>query len=294
MYKWHIQTQEDIEADFRKRIAFYESAYASLDGKGAEADSSYMKIEDLGESIQLHNVRSRLSHRCVRFLMNVKIGKRTIYLSRHGESLFNVAKRIGGDSELSQAGIKYSVALKAFMRTQELPYLKVWTSSLQRTIQTAALFENIESFKALDELNAGQCEGLTYEQIRVEHPKVTEQRSTCKYYYRYPRGESYKDVVDRLEPLIVDLEREDHVLVVAHQAVCRCLLAYFQNIPTNALPKELPFLEVPLHTVLKVTPLSSPGEHGCKIEKFTLGPDAVNTHLPQSRPASADTDHPKC
>jgi 6-phosphofructo-2-kinase/fructose-2,6-biphosphatase 2 len=98
--------------------------------------------------------------------------------------------------------------------------------------------------------------------------------------HRYPRGESYKDVVERLEPLLVELEREENLLVVSHQAVARCLLSYFNTIPHDKLPKELPYLEVPLHTVLKVTPTTQ----GCTIEKFVLGPDAVNTHQPQSRP----------
>lgn len=31
----------------------------------------------------------------------------------------------------------------------------------------------------------------------------------------------------RLEPVIMELERQENVLVVAHQAVLRCLLAYF-------------------------------------------------------------------
>ena len=31
----------------------------------------------------------------------------------------------------------------------------------------------------------------------------------------------------RLEPVIMELERQENVLVVCHQAVMRCLLAYF-------------------------------------------------------------------
>jgi len=35
------------------------------------------------------------------------------------------------------------------------------------------------------------------------------------------------DLVQRLEPVIMELERQGNVLVVCHQAVMRCLLAYF-------------------------------------------------------------------
>ncbi len=41
-----------------------------------------------------------------------------------------------------------------------------------------------------------------------------------KFRYRYPRGESYEDVIQRLEPVIFELERERRtVLVIGHQAV---------------------------------------------------------------------------
>ncbi len=39
--------------------------------------------------------------------------------------------------------------------------------------------------------------------------------------------QSYEDLVHRLEPVIMELERQENVLVVCHQAVMRCLLAYF-------------------------------------------------------------------
>jgi len=34
-------------------------------------------------------------------------------------------------------------------------------------------------------------------------------------------------LVARLEPVIMELERQESVLVVCHQAVMRCILAYF-------------------------------------------------------------------
>lgn len=33
----------------------------------------------------------------------------------------------------------------------------------------------------------------------------------------------------RLEPVIMELERQENVLVICHQAVARCLLAYFMD-----------------------------------------------------------------
>lgn len=73
----------------------------------------------------------------------------------------------------------------------------------------------------------GICEEMTYEEIQQKFPEDFAARDANKFQYRYPRGESYEDLVARLEPVIMELERQENVLVVGHQAVLRCLLAYF-------------------------------------------------------------------
>lgn len=42
-------------------------------------------------------------------------------------------------------------------------------------------------------------------------------------------GESYRDVVVRLEPVIMELERQDNVLVIGHQAIIRCLSVFHHS-----------------------------------------------------------------
>lgn len=45
---------------------------------------------------------------------------------------------------------------------------QVWTSTLRRTIQTARMLPYPKlTWKALDELDAGVCDGMTYEEIEV-------------------------------------------------------------------------------------------------------------------------------
>lgn len=45
---------------------------------------------------------------------------------------------------------------------------QVWTSTLQRTIQTAQYLPYPKlTWKSLDELDAGVCDGMTYEEIEV-------------------------------------------------------------------------------------------------------------------------------
>ena len=272
----HMPVEEAVR-DFKERIEHYRTVYETLDPDGVEKDDSFIQIKDLGRRFFVSRPQGILPMRIVRYLMNVHIRPRSIYLTRHGESVHNKSGKLGGDSGLSPAGLQYSRALKVFMNDQKVDDLKVWTSTLKRTVQTSIYFQGVESFKALDELDAGECDNLTMEEIGQRHPKVIEGRSANKFHYRYPRGESYRDVVERLEPMIVELERQENVLVITHQAICRCLLAYFENIPQEELVEQLPYLEVPLHTVIKVTPYNG----GCSIEHFAIGPSAVNTHVPR-------------
>jgi 6-phosphofructo-2-kinase/fructose-2,6-biphosphatase 2 len=125
--------------------------------------------------------------------------------------------------------------------------LTVWTSTLRRTIQTAAglPYKQLQ-WKALDELDAGVCDGMTYEEIEEIFPEDFANRDADKFNYRYRGGESYRDVVVRLEPVIMELERQENVLVVCHQAILRCVLGYFMSLPQE----ELPYVDIPLHTVL--------------------------------------------
>ena len=63
---------------------------------------------------------------------------------------------------------------------------------------------------------------------QVHHP----QPPPAVGYYRYPSGESYMDVVQRLEPVVIEIERErECVCVCAHQAILRALYGYFTKTP---------------------------------------------------------------
>ena len=73
----------------------------------------------------------------------------------------------------------------------------------------------------MNEIDSGVCDDLTYEEIKSRWPTDFESRDVDKFRYRYPRGESYEDLVARLEPVIMELERRDCVLVIGHQAVNR-------------------------------------------------------------------------
>jgi 6-phosphofructo-2-kinase/fructose-2,6-biphosphatase 2 len=124
-------------------------------------------------------------------------------------------------------------------------------------------------WKALDELDSGVCDGLTYQEIEDAYPEDFKARDDDKYNYRYRGGESYRDVVIRLEPIIMELERSENIIIVTHQAVLRCIYAYYMNVEQE----RSPWMEVPLHTLIKLTPKA----YGTKEERFRANIPAVST-----------------
>eukprot|EP00073_Rattus_norvegicus_P026784 XP_006243954.1 PREDICTED: 6-phosphofructo-2-kinase/fructose-2,6-bisphosphatase 4 isoform X1 [Rattus norvegicus] len=273
---------DEATEDFMRRIECYENSYESLDEE-QDRDLSYIKIMDVGQSYVVNRVADHIQSRIVYYLMNIHVTPRSIYLCRHGESELNLKGRIGGDPGLSPRGREFSKHLAQFISDQNIKDLKVWTSQMKRTIQTAeALSVPYEQWKVLNEIDAGVCEEMTYEEIQDHYPLEFALRDQDKYRYRYPKGESYEDLVQRLEPVIMELERQENVLVICHQAVMRCLLAYF----LDKAAEELPYLKCPLHTVLKLTPVA----YGCKVESIFLNVAAVNTH--RDRPQNVDISRP--
>lgn len=264
------QDPEAAALDFRNRIRNYEKVYQTIDED--EADLTYVKLINVGSQVIINRIQDYLQSRVVYFLMNLHIKPRSIWISRHGESMFNVSGQIGGDADLSPRGQMYAAQLPDIVKQSvgDGRQLTVWTSTLKRTIQTARYlsFEKLE-WKALDELDSGVCDGLTYGEIEERFPDDFAARDADKYNYRYLGGESYRDVVIRLEPIIMELERSENILIVTHQAILRCIYAYFMNVPQE----QSPWMEVPLHTLIKLTPKA----YNTQEERFKADIPAVST-----------------
>jgi broad specificity phosphatase PhoE len=69
----------------------------------------------------------------------------------------------------------------------------------------------------------------------------------------------------------MELERQGNILIIGHQAILRAIYAYFLSFSLD----ELPYIKVPLHTVVKLTPKA----YGCDEETFALDHiQATDTH----------------
>mmetsp|Transcript_65923 Transcript_65923/g.208624 ORF Transcript_65923/g.208624 Transcript_65923/m.208624 type:complete len:151 (-) Transcript_65923:133-585(-) len=134
----------------------------------------------------------------------------------------------------------------------------------------------------LDEIFAGICDGMTYEEIQAKYPEEFEMRKKNKLGYRYPRGESYLDVIARLDPLIHEIESyKEPLLIVGHQGVLRLIYAYLMDLPREAAPR----ISIPLNTVIKLTPMTDhTEEEAIRISK-------VDQRDGQKEPFSPDFDN---
>ncbi|KAL0079434.1 6-phosphofructo-2-kinase-domain-containing protein [Phycomyces blakesleeanus] len=275
--------------DFKSRVDNYERAYESVGDWEEEQDIQFCKLINVGKKVIAHNISGYLSGQCIFYLMNFNLAERQIFITRHGESMDNVTGRIGGDAPLSEKGRKYARALERFVSQQRASFaydlasrkvkeeddwrsyekidakakelssgqFTVWTSMLKRSMATAANFDpdvyDIKHIRFLNEINSGMREGMSYEEIQRFYPEEFHTRQSNKLYYRYPGmgGESYIDVIHRLQSMIIELERmTQSCLIVTHRVVMRIILGYM----LDWSQKEMPHMLVPIHTVYELRP----------------------------------------
>jgi broad specificity phosphatase PhoE len=124
----------------------------------------------------------------------------------------------------------------------------------------------------LNELRGGDLHGISPETIASEYPEEYRRRKDDKLHYRYPGagGESYLDVIERLRPVVIELERQRRsALVVCNVAVLRCIYAYFSGKKLD----DIPFIQVNKHRLLELTP----GPFGCAVRE--IDPSVELSHM---------------
>lgn len=150
-----------------------------------------------------------------------------IYLTRHGETLWNQEDRVQGmtDVPLNDRGRRQAAELAERMAGVHLDV--VYTSQLQRAMVTGRAVADrhegcrFEVRECLNEMNFGKYEGC----VRTDAEYQEEKR---KYFKRYEGGESYLDVAARVYPFIEQLKaRGEDALVVAHNGICRVFTSHF-------------------------------------------------------------------
>jgi len=240
----HLKNKAATE--FLKRIDYYRMIYTPLN-----TERNYIRIDSLQNMIieEKYSDAIPFYERLRDYLVTDEV--RNLFLIRHTETEYNVVNRIGGDSSLTKKGEEQAAALGRFFKKKKISF--IFTSKKKRTIDTAKAICarqddcRIISLMEFDEINAGICERMTYEDIEKKMPHVFKKRGANKYHYVYPDGESYETMKPRIIQGIKKaffLNRRAHnVMIIGHQAVNRMILSHFlyrreDDVPYIYIPQD--------------------------------------------------------
>eukprot|EP00405_Crypthecodinium_cohnii_P010912 CAMPEP_0206434136 /NCGR_PEP_ID=MMETSP0324_2-20121206/8967_1 /ASSEMBLY_ACC=CAM_ASM_000836 /TAXON_ID=2866 /ORGANISM="Crypthecodinium cohnii, Strain Seligo" /LENGTH=540 /DNA_ID=CAMNT_0053900571 /DNA_START=70 /DNA_END=1692 /DNA_ORIENTATION=- len=265
-------TLEEGIADLQARVKMYEDRYETI-----EDDSmSYIKLYNMSSKVLVNRIYGNATKRLLPYLMGTHIGTRPIWLARTAQ----VPHERHQDSDLSEEGLMFAQRLSAFMKRRlkeyyhgsELPSrpMRVISSTVNSCVQTTeALLDASEDWhsqvftqtSALNPLDRGRLGGPWWIDKCTEKPPWEELKKIDKKFYkrweadrlnaRFPGGESYADVVARVESALFDMESSTKpVLTVAHMTAIQVLLSYFQGTPIA----DAWDVSVPEHYIFEILP----------------------------------------
>lgn len=151
--------------------------------------------------------------------------KKDLYLMRHGQTLFNVRRRIQGwcDSPLTELGKQQALKAKEYLK--DISFDHYYSSTSERCCDTIELIigdHYYKRLKGLKERNFGLFEG--------ESEDLNPHFDDFGYDDLFPHygGERKEDVQKRLKETLTDvMDKEDHqtVLALSHAGACMCFLS---------------------------------------------------------------------
>ncbi len=164
-----------------------------------------------------------------------------LILVRHGETLWNETHKFQGfsDIELSSKGKSQAQSLAESLKDETLE--AIYTSPLIRAQQTAEQIARYHKCpvildEGLKELNQGQLEGLTVEELRQGYPEFLRRWIQEPESANLPEGESLGELQRRAWAAIERILRkhpEGTVVVVGHSFVNLTILCRVLEIPLN-------------------------------------------------------------
>ncbi|MBU5465881.1 alpha-ribazole phosphatase [Virgibacillus sp. MSJ-26] len=169
-----------------------------------------------------------------------------IYLIRHGQTDWNIRGKLQGsmDIELNQTGITQAKLLSNTLLNSDYNFSAIYSSPQKRAIQTAQILSELTkvkyvSIEGLQEINFGEWEGLTWNEIEERYPAQYKKWSVNQRYSKPPKGESYQELLNRVLPAIhkVIKRNRENVVIVTHRAVIMCLQCYLTNTPFDQMMK---------------------------------------------------------
>lgn len=156
-----------------------------------------------------------------------------IILTRHGETLWNIEKRVQGslDSPLSEKGLLQAKRLALRLRGEGIKYL--YASDAPRAIATAEVIRKEIELKEvlmspyLREFSFGEWEGKVWADLRSSSPDVFSLWDTEPHRVQVPGGETMQAVSDRAWQFLGEIRekyRGETVCLVSHGLTLKLLV----------------------------------------------------------------------
>lgn len=183
---------------------------------------------------------------------------KTLYILRHGETDLNkrgIVQGRGMDTDLNDHGRQQAEAF--YQAYKNIPFDKIYTSTLKRTHQTVQKF--IDSgipwvqYPGLDELAWGVYEGQeSTEEMRNAFRQMMHYWLNGELHQKFEQGESPLEVKERqlivLEKLLEKDNSDQNILICMHGRAMRLFLCLLLDIPLTSMDK-FPHLNTSLYKV---------------------------------------------
>ncbi len=173
-----------------------------------------------------------------------KLMSKKIYIIRHGQTDFNlqgIVQGSGVDSSLNETGRQQALAF--FEAYRSVPFNKIYTSALRRTVESVESFLALgiphEQLPGLNEISWGTKEGqrITPEEDAYYH-WMLQQWQQGNTHERIEGGESPEDVTVRQANAVEHIlgkKEEDQILICMHGRAMRILLCRLLNYPLRSM-----------------------------------------------------------
>lgn len=157
-----------------------------------------------------------------------------LLLVRHGITEFNSNRRFCGysDIELSATGYKQVERLRGRLADEQID--AVYCSDLRRAVVTAEIISSgyevdIVTCSELREINYGDAEGLTFDEIDRLYPELAESITNFSSELNFPGGESFDKFTGRVSKFSDQLDKHapsETILIVSHGGPIRTLVCH--------------------------------------------------------------------
>ena len=172
-----------------------------------------------------------------------------IYLIRHGQTDWNVERRLQGQTNIplnntgrDQAARNGDQLARLISKPEKFDFV---ASPLGRVRETMEIIRrqlgldpaSYRLDERLREISFGDWEGYTFEEIAVESGDMVNEREVRKWHYQPPNGESYQMLCERVGGWLGEVEID--TVAVCHGGVIRALLHLLDNASTDEVVKQI-------------------------------------------------------